>query len=334
MLVKCGGDAAIRIPAYVGCVGGFKGSRAVQSRNSIIRLPRNLQSRLEKGAQALLNPKNGPRIDFARPMGEGALLPPDSLTWRIFKNPMALLIGGIAAVILELAEPSVRTAVWEHSSFRKDPMRRLQRTGLAAMVTVYGARSIAEPMIARVVQIHSKIGGETPCGMAYHANDTRLLSWVQATAVFGFSEAYSRYVRPLSEMEFDVLYREGAPASKLYGAIEAPMSKAELHALFGSMRGGLKASPIVFEFLQIMRATAGFPKPLCWMQGMLVRAAVEIVPDWIRERLGLTHHYGLRPTERWVVELAGALSDRVILSESPATQSCIRLGLPTMHLYV
>jgi uncharacterized protein (DUF2236 family) len=69
--------------------------------------------------------------------------------------------------------------------------------------------------------------------------------------------------------------------------------------LFGSMRGRLKASPTVFEFLQIMRATAGFPKPLCWMQGMLVRAAVEIVPDWIRECLDLTHQYGLRPAERW-----------------------------------
>ena len=179
-----------------------------------------------------------------------------------------------------------------------------------------------------------KVGGETPCGVPYQANDARLLSWVQATAAFGFAEAYSRYVRPLNGQEFDVLYREGAPASRLYGAIEAPMSNGELHTLFGCMRGRLKASPIVFEFLQIMRATEGFPKPLCWMQGMLVRAAVEIVPDWIRECLGLTHQYGLRPAERWIVEMAGALSDRVILSESPAAQACVRLGLPTTHLYV
>lgn len=52
---------------------------------------------------------------------------------------MALLVGGIAAVILELAEPRVHTGVWEHSLFRSDPVRRLQRTGLAAMATVYGA---------------------------------------------------------------------------------------------------------------------------------------------------------------------------------------------------
>jgi uncharacterized protein (DUF2236 family) len=301
--------------------------------NSIIRLPRSVQSGLEAGIRGLVNPKNGPRIDFTRPLGESALLPPDSLSWRIFKNPLALLIGGLAAVILELAEPAVRTGVWEHSSFRKDPMHRLQRTGLAAMVTVYGAQSIAEPMIARVVRMHARIVGKTPCGMPYSANDPRLLSWVQGTAAFGFAEAYSRYVRPLNREEFDALYREGASASRLYGATEAPLSNAELHALFGSMQGRMNASPIIFEFLQIMRTTPGFPRPLRWMQGMLVRAAVDIVPDWIRECLGLTRRYGLRPAERWIVELAGALSDRVVLSEGPAAQSCMRLGLPRMHLY-
>jgi uncharacterized protein (DUF2236 family) len=293
-----------------------------------------MQRRLELGIDALLNAKNGPRIDFTHPLGECALLPPDSLSWRIFKNPIALLIGGLAAVILELAEPAVRTGVWEHSSFRKDPMQRMQRTGLAAMVTVYGAKSVAEPMIAQVVRMHAKIAGRTPCGAPYSANDPRLLSWVQATASFGFAEAYSRYVRPLNRDEFDAFYREGEPASKLYGATEAPSSSTELCSLLGSMRGRLKASPIIFEFLQVMHTTPGFPRPLCWMQAMLVRAAVDIIPEWIRECLGLTHQYGLRPAERWIVELAGRLSDRVMLSGSPAAQSCLRLGLPTAHLYV
>src|SRR5690606_21927227 len=51
----------------------------------------------------------GMRIDFSAPEGEPALAAPDSLTWRIFKNPIALFAGGIGAVLLELAEPRVRT---------------------------------------------------------------------------------------------------------------------------------------------------------------------------------------------------------------------------------
>jgi hypothetical protein len=54
---------------------------------------------------------------------------PDSISWRVFKNPLSLFIGGAAAVIMELAEPRVRTGVWEHTAFRVDPIRRLRRTG-------------------------------------------------------------------------------------------------------------------------------------------------------------------------------------------------------------
>jgi uncharacterized protein (DUF2236 family) len=300
---------------------------------SIIRLPGSLQRSLETAAGALLNPQKGRRIDFARPLREEALVSPDSVSWRIFKNPVALWIGGVAAVILEFAEPAVRAGVWDHSSFRKDPIGRLQRTGLAAMVTVYGARSIAEPMIAGVARMHAKIAGETPGGLAYAANDARLLTWVHATAAFGFAEAYSRYVDPLSQVEFDALYCEGAPASRLYGAPDAPRSLAELRTLFDSMRGRLEPSCVVFQFLQIMRETPAFPPSLRWMQRMLVRAAVEIIPDWVRECLGLTAFYGLRPGERSIVGLAGRIADRIVLPESPAVQSCLRLGLPTTHLY-
>lgn len=298
----------------------------------IIRLPSALQRHLDRTISALLSTQQT-RVDFSRPLREEALIGADSVSWRIFKNPVALFVGGVAAVILELAEPAVRAGVWEHSSFRKDPIGRLRRTGLAAMVTVYAARSIAEPMIEGVVRMHANIDGETSAGERYSASDPRLLSWVHTTAAFSFAEAYSRYVNTLNSIEFDAFYREGAPASRLYGALEVPQSIVDVQALFESMRGRLDPSPIVFQFLQIMRETAALPRPLLWMQPLLVRAAVDLVPDWIRQLLGLTEYYGLRPRERWLVRLAGDLSNRIVPSESPATQSCLRLGLPITYLY-
>src|SRR5271163_4033452 len=124
-------------------------------------LPGALQRYLNGAVDALLGGESERRGDFAQPLREEALVPTDSVSWRIFKNPIALFVGGLAAVILELAEPAVRTGVWEHSSFRKNPVGRLQRTGSAAMVTIYGARSIALPMIAGVVRMHAKVAGET-----------------------------------------------------------------------------------------------------------------------------------------------------------------------------
>jgi uncharacterized protein (DUF2236 family) len=300
---------------------------------SALPLPPPVQRRIDAAARELLQPKGGPSVDFTQPRGEEALAGPDSVSWRIFKNPVALFIGGVAAVILELAEPSVRTGVWEHSSFRTDPVRRLRRTGLAAMVTVYGARSTAEAMIAGVVRLHDKVIGETPAGEAYRANDVGLLTWVQATASFGFAEAYNRYIRPLGREERDRLYEEGAPAARLYGALDAPTSDAELRALFESMRRRLEPSPIIFEFLDIMRDARAFPTPLRPMQRMLVRAAVEMTSAWVRQRLGLTASYGLRPWEKPLVREVGALSDKIIVRSSPAVESCLRLGLPADYLY-
>src|SRR5258708_3310822 len=171
-------------------------------------------------------------IDFSRPVGEAALLSPESVSWRVFKNPLSLFIGGVTAVVMELAEPRVRTGVWEHTTFRVDPIRRLRRTGLAAMVTVYGARSRTEAMIARIRRMHDLVAGTTSSGEAYCANDPELLNWVQGTAAFGFLQAYHAYVRPLSLLERDTYYAEGIPAAALYGATSAPTSVADLEMLF------------------------------------------------------------------------------------------------------
>jgi uncharacterized protein (DUF2236 family) len=157
---------------------------------------------------------------------------------------------------------------------------------------------------------------------------------VQATAGFGFAEAYSRYVRPLTAAEVDALCREGTLAARLYGVPDAPQSGADLEAVFDSMRGRLECSPWVFEFLRIMRDTPALPAPFDRTQGLLVRAAVDLLPGWIRDCLGLTASQGLRPGERWLVRMAGALSDRIVLQEGPAAQSCRRLGLPATYLHV
>ncbi|WP_394886075.1 oxygenase MpaB family protein (plasmid) [Mesorhizobium sp. AaZ16] len=91
-----------------------------------IILPRLVQSRIETIASDFLTPKGMLAIDFSRPPGEAALIYPGSVSWRIFKNPIALFVGGITAVLLELAEPRVRAGVCKHTNFRSDPVDRLR----------------------------------------------------------------------------------------------------------------------------------------------------------------------------------------------------------------
>ncbi|WDI31163.1 oxygenase MpaB family protein [Hyphococcus flavus] len=296
-------------------------------------LRRGVENRLDKAAKAYLGDPMLAKIDFAEPQGEAALVGPDSVSWRIFKNPVTLFVGGVAAVILEFAEPRVRTGVWDNTTFRTDPVRRLKRTGLAAMVTVYGAKSVAEKMIGNVNRMHDRVAGVTPDGSPYAASDPELLRWVQATAAFGFMESYSAYAAPLSDEDRDRYYAEGRPAALLYGANGSPRSLAEERALFEKMMPKLEASEIIFEFLNIMKRAEAFPQPAQLAQHSLVRAAVDIVPKEIREILGLTNRYGLRPFEGRVVRRMARRADRLILRSSPAVRACKRLGLPEDYLY-
>ncbi|MCK5750516.1 MAG: DUF2236 domain-containing protein [Oricola sp.] len=296
-------------------------------------LRRGVEDRLDRAAQSYLGDKTLARFDFASPAGEPSLSGPDSVSWRIFKNPVTLFIGGVAAVILELAEPRVRTGVWENTSFRTDPVGRLKRTGLAAMATVYGPRAATTEMITRVNRIHGKIAGATPAGVPFRADDPALLTWVHATAGYGFIEAYSAYAAPLSDADRERYYSESQTAARLYGAAGAPASLADLRALFEEMTPLLEPSEIIFDFLKIMKNAKAFPGPAQLAQHSLVRAAVDLTPAPVRNVLGLAPSHGLRPLEGLVVRRMGRRADRLILRSGPAVQSCRRLGLPDDYLY-
>ncbi|MEX0643772.1 MAG: oxygenase MpaB family protein [Parvularculaceae bacterium] len=292
-----------------------------------------VKERLDAAARKFLHDGQTLRVDFAEPKGEPAILGPDSVSWRVFKNPVSLFIGGVAAVILEFADPRVRSGVWDHSTFRTDPVTRLKRTGLAAMITVYGARSQAERLIANVRRMHERVAGVTPSGEPYRANDPELLNWVQATAGYGFLEAYAAYVHPLTDADRDRFYAEGQTSAALYGAAGAPSSLAEQRALFERWVPRFERSDIVFEFLQIMKRAPALPQPLQLMQHSFVRAAVEITPQPVRAALGLDRRFGLRPFEGRVVRRMGRRADRIVLNSSPPVQACIRLGLPCDYLF-
>ena len=273
----------------------------------------------------LMRPPAGMAFDFSQPAGEPALTPPDGLSWRVFANPVALFVGGVAAVLLELAEPSVRSGVWDHSSFERDPGTRLRRTGFAAMMTVYGPRSATEKLIAHVVRVHGHVEGTTPDGVAYRANDPRLLDWVQATATFGFSEAYHQYVRPLSASEKDAAFAEAQPSARLYGATGAPRSRAAWEALLANTAPGLEGSDILADFMRIMAEAPILPAPMRWLQRLLVRAAVQITPEPVRS-LPQLRGRGLRFGEAALVKTLARAAALLPLGDTPPVQAARRLA--------
>lgn len=279
---------------------------------------------LPNAVRELMEPPPGLRIDFTAPPGAPALIPADSLSWQIFANPVALFIGGVGAVLLELSEPSVRSGVWDHSNFRTDPVTRLRRTGFAALATVYAPRTEAERMIAQVVAVHERVTGTTPDGTPYFANDPRLLRWVHATALWGFSEAYNCYASTLTEAQRSQAFAEGQEAARLYGAADPPIDWLQWQQLLHDTSPTLEDSPVLGEFLDLMNRAPILPRWLRPLQRLLVRAAVDMTPSPVRHFPSL-RSYGLPRGGPSVTRLLGRSAAAVPLPGLPPAQARQRM---------
>lgn len=275
----------------------------------------------------------GWKIDYAQPPGEPAYLAPDSVHWRVYKNPIALGIGGVAAVLLEFADARIRSGVWDHSTYKADPIGRSKRTGIAAMVGVYGPRNAARRVIQGVTNMHARVQGATPGGEAYRALDPELLDWVSATAGYGFLNAYDRFVSPVTQADQTRFYIEAEPIARLYGVQYSPRSTDDFLAMMNRLAARFEPHPIVGEFLAIIQsgqAAPNVPKPL---HRAMARASVSLLPPLVRERLSLGPAYDLTTFDRVALKAVGRLADKVPIKASPPCQASLRLGLPANFLY-
>lgn len=270
----------------------------------------------------------GWRIDFTRPAGAPAYAAPGSMTWRVFANPVAMAIGGVCAVLLEFADPRIRSGVWDHSTFRKDPLGRGRRTGMAAHIGAFGPRSAAEKVIAGITSMHANVAGHTPDGTPYRAMDPELLDWVAATATYGFVVAYHRFVRPLTDADIDQFFAEAVPIGRLYGAQHLPLSLSDFERECDRRADGFEAHPINLEFLDIMRSGAAVPIVPRRLQRELAHASISILPPRVRDALELGNEFDLSPAGALAIRTLGRLADVIPQPLSPAAQASVRLGLP------
>ena len=247
----------------------------------------------------------GWKVDFANPVGAPALQSPDSVHWRVFKNQIALGIGGVAAVLMEFADPRIRSGVWDHSTYKADPIGRSMRTGIAAMVGCYGPADAARQVIAGVNRMHVRVKGTTPGGEAYKAMDPELLDWVAATAAYGFVTAYDRFVAPLSDADKARYFRDGATVGRLYGARVIPASAAEFMAMLEKLSPRFEPHAINTEFLDIIQSGKAAPGTPKFLHRALGRAAVSILPPLVRQKLALGPQYDLKLSDRIALQLVG-----------------------------
>jgi uncharacterized protein (DUF2236 family) len=239
-----------------------------------------------------------------------------------------MAIGGVAAVLLEFGDARIRSGVLDHSTYKVDPIARSRRIARAAMAGVFGPAPTARRVIADVNRVHQKVVGQTPAGEPYRALDPDLLDWVSATAGWGFLQAYSRFVAPLSELDRRAYYADGEVVARLYGVRHPVRCDADFHAMLARWLPRFEAHPITLEVLEIVmsgKAAPGVPRPL---HRALGKAAVSLLPLEVRERLELGRGFDLSRGDRLLLGVAAKLVDVIPVWSSPPWQAARRLGLP------
>lgn len=204
------------------------------------------------------------------------------------------MLGGGRALLMQVAHPLTATGVVEHSDYRENPWRRLERTMSSVWTIVYGSKAEADQVGARVQALHERVRGRIrhasgpyAAGTAYSARDPDLLAWVHATLVDTALLVYQGWVGPLSEADQRAYYEDMKTLAQVFGTpVEAiPPTLADFRAY---MRERLQSDEICVsdEAREVQRSIENPPLPRvlkpAWRAVNLVTAG--LLPPALRDQ--------------------------------------------------
>lgn len=221
--------------------------------------------------------------------GDPGLFGPDSQVWHIARE-RRLLLGGPAALLLQVAHPLVAAGVDAHSDFRARSLQRLTATLAVTLTLTFGDSQQAAEAVAGVRRQHNRVRGVTadatrpfPAGTPYAATDPELLLWVHATLVWTALEVYDFFVGQLTWDQRDRYHREMTAYAVQLGlpAALVPANYADLQRFFTrTVEDSLSVGPTAHRLAATVLDGLPPPSPLRHL-GSAVTA--QLLPPSLRE---------------------------------------------------
>ncbi|MFC4787079.1 oxygenase MpaB family protein [Nocardioides sp. MAHUQ-72] len=234
---------------------------------------------------------------------------PDSPIARVHGDA-SMFVGGIRALLLQTLHPAAMRAVSEHSGFRGDMWGRLARTSRFLAVTTFGHAEDAQQAVDVVRAIHERVTGTMDDGTAYAASDPHLLMWVHIAEVDSFLLAHTVYGKePLDQAGRDTYVAQTAEVARRLGVVDPPTTEAELRAALAAYRPELRGTEDAREAISYLLFKPPLPLAAKAPYGVLVAAAIALMPRWTRKPLRLPY---LPVSERTVVRALGAAATGTI----------------------
>ncbi|MCB1255910.1 MAG: DUF2236 domain-containing protein [Microthrixaceae bacterium] len=218
---------------------------------------------------------------------KGALYDSRSLAWRLNSRWMVML-GGQRAAIMQVSDPRVAAGVKEYSTYKTDPLGRLQRTMDSMMIIGFGPPEERKRVIDHLDEIHARVKGRTEEGKPYSALDPKLEYWVLATLTDTVLEVDRRYVGRLRESDRERYYDETRAIAHAFGIDDRfiPGDLGEFREYMADRVESLQPSAASREIARgllqpgIAFVPNGAFAPLDWV-------TLELLPSQLRERLHL-----------------------------------------------
>lgn len=233
--------------------------------------------------------------------GDVGLFGPDSVTWKLHREPI-LLIGGLRSLYLQALHPRAMAGVAQNSGYRADPWGRLTRTSNYVGTVVYGSTPEVEAAASRLRRLHAKMTAVDPrTGERFRVDEPHLLRWVHVALVESFLTTARRAGVRLTDDEADAYYTEQLRAAELVGLDPStvPGTVAEVAAYYQAMQpelGLTRESAETALFLTVppvpddwgslpvrLGLTLG---PSRWAYLGVAGTAFSLLPPWARRMYG------------------------------------------------
>lgn len=227
-------------------------------------------------------------------MARSPIVPEPSVARRLDRETFVLL-GGTAALLMQVAHPLVAAGVDQHSDFRSDPFGRLLRTLDTTLAVVFGDGAAAHAAIERMNRIHARVRGTSAAGTRFRAHDPELLLWVQATLVLTSLRLYEDVMGPLPPADRQAYWDETKTVARLLGipAERLPATTEDLERYEREM-----LATVVRPDATSRDVARGVLRPVAWLPAMAYwpadAVAAALLPPSLRAAFGL--RYG--PAER------------------------------------
>ena len=282
--------------------------------------------------------------------GDVGLFGPDSVTWKLHREPI-LMLGGLRSLYLQALHPRAVAAVAQNSGYRADPWGRLLRTSNYVGTVVFGSTAEVERAGSRLRRLHAAMSGVDPrTGERFRVDEPDLLRWVHVAEIESFLTTATRAGVRLTPDEVDTYYTEQLKAAELVGLDPAtvPSTAAEVAAYYDAIRPELeltKDSVDTALFLTVPPVPETWGNravrlclslgPTRWAYTGIAATAVGLLPPWARRMYGglglpttdLTAALSVRGMRLLIATILATLPERHRVS--PLRQAALeRAGLP------